>query len=195
MNKKIAIIPAITVIAIIAAFSQTGSETTENETIEIETVEIETIKEDENTILMPVKAARPAGGPNAECYIPSYYVAKINEPVKWKNEDSAFHSVTSGNYENPDGESVLLLMSRKLLKEKIAYSETGNPLDDKKPPKEPNTKSIRTSKWKLIINEYNDTKELYNLENDPDEKNNLIGKQTDVEETLWKEFLRIQTGS
>jgi len=81
------------------------------------------------------------------------------------------------------------------LKEKIAYSETGNPLEDKKPPKEPNTKSIRTSKWKLIINEYNDTKELYDLEHDPAEKNNLIGKQTDVEETLWKEFLRIQTGS
>ena len=99
------------------------------------------------------------------------------------------------NYENPDGESLLLLMNRKFLQEKIAYSETGNPLDDKKPPKEPNTKSIRTSKWKLIINEYNDTKELYDLEHDPAEKNNLIGKQTDVEETLWKEFLRIQTGS
>ena len=99
------------------------------------------------------------------------------------------------NYENPDGESLLLLVNRKPLKEKIAYSETGNPLDDKKPPKEPNTKSIRTSKWKLIINEYNDTKELYDLEHDPAEKNNLIGKQTDVEETLWKEFLRIQTGS
>ena len=99
------------------------------------------------------------------------------------------------NYENPDGESLLLLINRKPLKEKIAYSETGNPLEDKKPPKEPNTKSIRTSKWKLIINEYNDTKELYDLEHDPAEKNNLIGKQTDVEETLWKEFLRIQTGS
>ena len=99
------------------------------------------------------------------------------------------------NYENLDGESILLLMNRKLLQEKIAYSETGNPLEDKKPPKEPNTKSIRTSKWKLIINEYNDTKELYDLEHDPAEKNNLIGKQTDVEETLWKEFLRIQTGS
>ena len=99
------------------------------------------------------------------------------------------------NYENPDGESLLLLMNRKLLKEKIAYSETGNPLDDKKPPKKPNTKSIRTSKWKLIINEYNNTKELYDLEHDPNEKNNLIGKQTDVEETLWKEFLRIQTNS
>ena len=99
------------------------------------------------------------------------------------------------NYENPDGESLLLLMNRKLLKEKIAYSETGNPLDDKKPPKKPNTKSIRTSKWKLIINEYNNTKELYDLEHDPNEKNNLVGKQTDVEETLWKEFLRIQTNS
>ena len=99
------------------------------------------------------------------------------------------------NYENPDGESLLLLVNRKPLKEKIAYSETGNPLEDKKPPKEPNTKSIRTSKWKLIINEYNDTKELYDLEHDPAEKNNLIGKQTDVEETLWKEFVRIQTGS
>ena len=99
------------------------------------------------------------------------------------------------NYENPDGESLLLLINRKPLKEKIAYSETVNPLEDKKPPKEPNTKSIRTSKWKLIINEYNDTKELYDLEHDPAEKNNLIGKQTDVEEILWKEFVRIQTGS
>ena len=99
------------------------------------------------------------------------------------------------NYENLDGESLLLLMNRKLLQEKIAYSETGNPLEDKKPPKEPNTKSVRTSKWKLIINEYNDTKELYDLEHDPAEKNNLIGKQTDVEEILWKEFVRIQTGS
>ena len=60
MNKKIAIIPAITVIAIIAAFSQMSSETTEDKTVEIETVEIKTIEEDENTILMPVKAARPA---------------------------------------------------------------------------------------------------------------------------------------
>ena len=103
MNKKIVIIPTITVIAIITAFSQIGSETTEDETVEIETVEIEAIEEDGNMILMPVKAARPACGPNAECYIPSYYVTKINEPVKWKNLDSAFHSVTSGNYENPDG--------------------------------------------------------------------------------------------
>ena len=103
MNKKIVIILVITVIAIIAAFSQIIFQTNEDETVEIETVEIETVEEVENTILMPVKAARPGCGPNAECYIPSYYVAKINQSVKWKNLDSAFHSVTSGNYENPDG--------------------------------------------------------------------------------------------
>ena len=54
-------------------------------------------------ITIPVKAARPACGPHPECYIPSYYVTKIDEPVVWLNEDSAFHSVTSGSYGEPDG--------------------------------------------------------------------------------------------
>ena len=96
MNKKIAIIPIIVIIGIIAAVSQMGSETTQTETVEIETVE-----EIDATIAIPVKAARPACGPHPECYIPSYYVAKVDEPVIWLNEDSAFHSVTSGSYEEP----------------------------------------------------------------------------------------------
>ena len=92
------------------------------------------------------------------------------------------------SYENMDGVSLLPLMNGKSMEEKIAFSETGNPLDDKKPPKEPNTKSIRTSKWKLIINEYSNTRELYDLENDPDEKNNVVKKYTDVEQTLRDKF-------
>ena len=92
------------------------------------------------------------------------------------------------SYENMDGVSLLPLMNGKSMEEKIAFSETGNPLDDKKPPKEPNTKSIRTSKWKLIINEYSNTRELYDLENDPDEKNNVVEKYTDVEQTLRDKF-------
>ena len=96
MNKKIAIIPIIVIIGIIAAVSQMGDETTQTEIVEIETVE-----EVEATITIPVKAARPACGPHPECYIPSYYVAKVDEPVIWLNEDSAFHSVTSGSYEEP----------------------------------------------------------------------------------------------
>jgi plastocyanin len=93
MNKKIAIIPIIVIIAIIGAVSQ----------MNVEETEIETVEESEALITIPVKAARPACGPHPECYIPSYYVTKLSEPVTWKNEDSAFHSVTSGNYENPDG--------------------------------------------------------------------------------------------
>lgn len=96
------------------------------------------------------------------------------------------------NYEPLDGESLVPLMKGKKIKEKVAFSETGNPLDQKTPPKEPNTKSVRISKWKLIINEYNNTKELYDLENDPKEENNLAGRGFEIEESLLQEFLKIQ---
>jgi plastocyanin len=98
MNKKIVIILIVIIIAIIGAVSQMNVEETDTEIIEIETVE-----EVEAMITIPVKAARPACGPHPECYIPSYYVTKLEEPVIWKNEDSAFHSVTSGSYGEPDG--------------------------------------------------------------------------------------------
>ena len=98
MNKKIAIIPIIAIIAIIGVVSQMNVEETETEIVAIETVE-----EVEAMITIPVKAARPACGPHPECYIPSYYVSKLSELVTWKNEDSAFHSVTSGSYGEPDG--------------------------------------------------------------------------------------------
>ena len=57
-----------------------------------------------------------------------------------------------------------------------------------KPPKKPNTKSIRTSEWKLIYNEYNNTKEFYDLKNDPDENTNLIDKNIPIKEELWNEL-------
>ena len=97
MNKKIGIISIVVIIAIIGAVSQISVE----ETTQTETVEIETVEEVEAMVTIPVKAARPACGPHPECYIPSYYVTKVDEPVIWLNEDSAFHSVTSGSYEEP----------------------------------------------------------------------------------------------
>ena len=66
------------------------------------------------------------------------------------------------------------------------------PVGANKPPKIPNTKAVRTSKWKLIFNEYNNTKELYDLENDPDENENLIDKNLEIQKTVWKKFLEIQ---
>ncbi len=95
------------------------------------------------------------------------------------------------NYESLDGVSLMPIFNDLQMKEQIAYSETGNPLEQKEPPKEPNTKSVRTSKWKLIYNEYNKTKELYDLESDPSEEVNLTGKGYKIEEQMWFELQKI----
>jgi arylsulfatase A-like enzyme len=94
----------------------------------------------------------------------------------------------SDEFEKIDGKSLIPLIQGYSIEEKFAFSETGNPLKDKRPPKNPNTKSIRSSKWKLIVNEHDNSKELYNLKSDPSETNNLIGTNLDIEEILWKEI-------
>ena len=96
------------------------------------------------------------------------------------------------NYKKIDGESLIPLLKGEKITEKFAFSETGNPLDEKAPPKEPNTFSIRTSNWKLIYNEYNNSKELYDLKSDPNENTNLIEKKLEIEEELWKEMIKIK---
>ena len=98
MNKKIGIVIGVIVLSIIFVVSdinfEDGSE---------EIPQVETVKETETMIIMPVKAARPDCGPNDECYIPSKITIKPGETVYWKNQDAAFHSVTSGFYDDPDG--------------------------------------------------------------------------------------------
>ena len=99
--------------------------------------------------------------------------------------------IPDNNYSNLDGMSLLPLIKDESLPEPYAFSETGNPLHEKAPPKEPNVKSIRTSKWKLIFNEHNNSKELYNLESDPNENQNLIGTGEDIEKVLWEELTQL----
>jgi len=94
----------------------------------------------------------------------------------------------SENFEKIDGESLFPLINGESIEEKFAFSETGNPLEDKRPPENPNVKSIRTSNWKLIYNEYDNSKELYDLKSDPDEEHNLIGKDLEVETKLWNKI-------
>ena len=105
------------------------------------------------------------------------------------------HISLDKNYSKLDGESLLPLIGGQKISEKIAYSESGNPLEEKKPPKTPNIKSVRTSKWKLIINMYNNSKELYDLEKDPEENTNLIDTNLEIQEILWKKFSEIQNTS
>ena len=96
------------------------------------------------------------------------------------------------NFKPLDGVSLIPLINGKPFDEKIAYTETANPLDANAPPKKPNTKSVRTSKWKFILNEYNNSRELYDLENDPDELENIAGNGLEVEEVLFNELNKLQ---
>jgi len=96
------------------------------------------------------------------------------------------------NYEKADGTSLMPLIRGSSIPEQIAYSETGNTLDKKEPPKEPNTKSVRTSKWKLILNQYDDSRELYNLELDPNEEKNLFGTGEKIESFLWEKLQKLE---
>jgi len=97
------------------------------------------------------------------------------------------------NFAKIDGESLLPLFRGEKITEKFAYSETGNPLKEKAPPKEPNTFSVRTSNWKLIYNQYNNTKELYDLLLDPNEENNLHEQNLEIEAELWQKMQEIQS--
>ena len=84
-----------------------------------------------------------------------------------------------------DGVSLLNAMKGEQFNERYVFTETGNPLNEQAPPKKPNTESIRTSQWKLIYNEHNNSKELYNLKDDPSEENNLIDEEISIKEELW----------
>lgn len=94
-------------------------------------------------------------------------------------------------YSKLDGKSLVPLMKNKFYEEQYAFSETGNPLKEKAPPKEPNIKSIRTSEWKLIFNEFENSRELYNIQNDPHEEKNIIDTNNIIKIKLWNELLRI----
>ena len=55
----------------------------------------------EADVIMPTKVSRPGCEEEDRCYIPSQITIKKGEQVTWVNEDSAFHSVTSGFYDTP----------------------------------------------------------------------------------------------
>ena len=55
----------------------------------------------ESDVIMPSKVSRPGCEEDDRCYIPSQIVTEHRKQVTWVNEDSAFHSVTSGFYGEP----------------------------------------------------------------------------------------------
>ncbi|MGY5149451.1 MAG: cupredoxin domain-containing protein [Candidatus Nitrosopumilus sp. bin_68KS] len=94
MIKKIITLSTIgTALFIILALSLTNN--SENKTTETDDLIIQ------GDIIMPTKVSRPGCEVQDICYIPSSIVTQKGKPVTWVNQDSAFHSVTSGFYEEP----------------------------------------------------------------------------------------------
>ena len=52
-------------------------------------------------VIMSTKVSRPGCEKTDSCYTPSKIVIKQGDSVTWVNEDVAFHSVTSGYYDQP----------------------------------------------------------------------------------------------
>jgi plastocyanin len=94
MLKQITTLVVITVIILVTiALSFSNYSIEEN----VEETDL-TIKGD---VIMPTKVSRPGCEENDRCYIPSLIVIEKGKQVTWVNEDSAFHSITSGYYGAP----------------------------------------------------------------------------------------------
>ena len=94
------------------------------------------------------------------------------------------------NYKPIDGKSLMPIINGSH-EERIAFSQSGNPLQNKQPPKEPNVFSIRTDKWKFISNVHDNSEELYDLENDVHEEINVIEQNHDVASELRLKLKKI----
>ena len=94
MRKKIILIGigCTIIIAAIAALLQNGDS-------EIKTEKSEIVIEAD--VIMPNKVSRPGCEISDSCYVPSVITINQGEKVTWSNEDVAFHSVTSGEYDTP----------------------------------------------------------------------------------------------
>ena len=54
-------------------------------------------------VVMSTKVSRPGCEKTDSCYTPSKIIIKQGDSVTWVNQDAAFHSVTSGYYDDPSG--------------------------------------------------------------------------------------------
>ena len=101
MIKKIitlAIILIISVSIISLSLSNYNFEETNSEETTVKVEEI--IKAD---VIIPIKVSRPGCDIEDVCYIPSTIVVEKGKSVTWINDDSSFHTVTSGFWGEPTG--------------------------------------------------------------------------------------------
>ena len=84
------------------------------------------------------------------------------------------------------GKSLIPFTKEEETEERLAFSETGGMSGPYPSPKKHNLFSVRNNSWKLIYQKTVDEYELYNIINDPEESNNLIGTNQEIEQSLKK---------
>ena len=106
MIKKIitlAIIFGISVTVIGLSFSGLNSEEIISKEINSKETSLQTEEVMDADVIIPTKVSRPGCDIEDICYIPSKIIVEKGDSVTWLNEDSSFHSVTSGVYGEPTG--------------------------------------------------------------------------------------------
>ena len=93
------------------------------------------------------------------------------------------------SYEQLQGSSLTPLIECKEKEDRIAFSETGGLKGPWPSRNEHNVFCIRLKKWKLIYNKTPNTWEMYNLEKDPEEKNNIVNKNKELTAILKNALL------
>ena len=78
---------------------------------------------------------------------------------------------------------------KRVVENKHVFSETGGLQGPFPSPDKPNVFCIKTAKYKLIYFKTPNQWKMFDLENDPLEKNDIYGKITDVQESLKKQLL------
>jgi len=92
------IVLGVSILIIGIYLSSLNFEETDSEEINSQVEEIITVD-----VVMPIKVSRPGCDIEDICYIPSTVIVEKGKSVTWLNEDSSFHSVTSGFYGEPSG--------------------------------------------------------------------------------------------
>ena len=87
------------------------------------------------------------------------------------------------------GESLMPFIKEEVKEERLVFSETGGLSGPYPSPKKHNLFSVRNNSWKLIYQKTVGKYELYNIINDPEERNNLIGTNQEIEQYLKKQIL------
>jgi plastocyanin len=95
MSKKVLAACAVAVVAIV--FTGVLLSTSTEDSVD------DTRSEDGNFVSITVSSSRPGCEEADICYLPPQITISAGESVTWINDDSAFHTVTSGHYDEHDG--------------------------------------------------------------------------------------------